>query len=579
MLTDTFTYTVEDEYGNQATATVTVTIEEAGVSFVTASADSAETLKGTAVEIDVIANDTASADNLPLVVQTGSITAPSPSGTATLQPSGKILYTPATGFTGDVSFNYTAKPSGKASPTSTAACSVRVVEVSTGTPKIPPEPTTVAKIRTVGYSRGDGSTQYSTIEAALSAAQPGDHVFLDDKDWGETPIRTSQDGGLNNHVVVRSRTHNGAILRMNILALKPHYWWYDLKLAIKPWNPSTYTGGKINDTYDYAEAYSLVLMGHHQNVTRCLVRSSNGIWINETTKSNFGTDIKTNNIALAYCTFTNDVAGAYGPHCNVYMGSFLSNSKGPLNVEIAYNLSTDPGDNPNGNPNSGYWLYTGNSQPKDTPSGNNATFELHHNNISTNKISCAYIKRGGNVRYNRFHNTGSARDQTLNIRHSGRSKEDGTFLSAADVCVVEGNLFTSGGIKVSDTDWIIRFNEFTSDNPYRDIQLMCGQARSTNGSGDSQAAHRTVLVGNKNVRKYVIGFLSPSPFIVNDDQGGKVQDVKIYKGGQSITTANITVDQQDSAKPYQLLDGQPSGTPTVTPVSLSYLTSVCGCDK
>ncbi|MBX7106795.1 MAG: hypothetical protein K1X57_22155, partial [Gemmataceae bacterium] len=85
MIEDSFTYTVEDEYG-RATATVAVTIEETGVPFVNASDDSADTLVGTAVDIDVLANDTASADNLPVVADPTKITAPSPSGTAAPQP-------------------------------------------------------------------------------------------------------------------------------------------------------------------------------------------------------------------------------------------------------------------------------------------------------------------------------------------------------------------------------------------------------------------------------------------------------------------------------------------------------------
>ena len=448
---------------------------------------------------------------------------------------------------------------------------------ATGTPRNPPEPMTVAKIRTVGYSRGDGSTQYNAIDAGLNAAQPGDHVYLDDKDWGTEPIRVTTNGTAGNHVVIRSRSHKGAVLRMNIRAVGNYLWWHGLTPAIKPWDPTTYTGSKTNDTYDYAEAYSLALFGHHQIVTRCNIRASNGIWINESTKSNFAEKgTKTNDIAVAYCTFPNDLGGSYGPHCNIYMGSFASGSKGPLNVEIAYNLSNDPGANPNGKPGSGYWLYTGNSQPKDTPSGNNATFELHHNNINTNKTSCAYIKRGGHVRYNRFNNTGNDEGQTLNIRHSGRSKEDGTFLPAADICYIEGNLFAQGHMSISDTDWIIRFNEMASSNSSRDIELMCGQARP-DGSGDLQAAHRTVLVGNKNVRKYIIGSLSPSPFLLKADQGGKVKDVKIYKAGETISTSHITVDQMEAGG-YQILDGQPAGTPSITPITLAALQAVCGCD-
>lgn len=124
---DSFSYTVRDNYG-QATASVAVTVT--GSSFISASDDSKSTLAGTPVEIDVLLNDTASSDYLPIVVKPGSLTTPSPSGTATLQPNGKVLYTPASGFTGQASFQYTIKPSALATPTATATARVQVNSTS-----------------------------------------------------------------------------------------------------------------------------------------------------------------------------------------------------------------------------------------------------------------------------------------------------------------------------------------------------------------------------------------------------------------------------------------------------------------
>lgn len=443
-----------------------------------------------------------------------------------------------------------------------------------GTPKYPPEPTTVAKIRTVGYSRGDGSTQYSTIDAALNAVNPGDTIFLDDRDWGAADFRTSRDGAAGQHVVIRSRTHKGAILRGTCVGFANYYWWHGLTLAHGGTDPDFKVNNQ-NAIYELPEIFSLVLYGHHQNVTRCNIRASNGIWIHETSNNNDALNLpnfKTHHHSIAYCSFPNDIIGDWGDHTNIYMGRFPNNSGGPYNIEIAYNLCNHDRNPTNGDVQGPYFMYTGNSHPFDFPVGNEATNEFHHNYIKTRRSVC-YQKRGMNFRYN-YMKVSGANDQCLNLRHGGRSKRDGSFLSAVPPVYIEGNLFDDGGIKVSDTDYIIRFNGFTGT--YRDIQLMCGQARNTSNDGTAQAALRTLLVGNQNVRKYVIGFLQ-SNFHLDTAEGGKVDDVMIYRGGQTINATHITEGQMEVGG-YQILDGIPAGTSAIAPITQSALLAVCGCD-
>jgi uncharacterized repeat protein (TIGR01451 family) len=85
---------------NPATATTTVL----GVSgSADAVNDTTTTSAGTAIAVNVLANDSSSG-NFPLSVQ--AVATPS-SGTASIRPDGTILYTPAAGFAGAATFGYT----------------------------------------------------------------------------------------------------------------------------------------------------------------------------------------------------------------------------------------------------------------------------------------------------------------------------------------------------------------------------------------------------------------------------------------------------------------------------------------
>lgn len=101
---DSFTYIVSDGKGGTATASVTVTVNDAGGSnhAPVAGNDSATTTQGTAVTINVLANDS-DPDGDALTV---SITSQPSHGDATVN-NGQIIYMPNTGFVGSDSFTYT----------------------------------------------------------------------------------------------------------------------------------------------------------------------------------------------------------------------------------------------------------------------------------------------------------------------------------------------------------------------------------------------------------------------------------------------------------------------------------------
>lgn len=99
---DTFTYTITDPAGQTSTATVTLTVTEPPA----VADDSVQTKQDTAVEIDVLANDSGS--NLTVTsVQSVSTSGGSADGTVTILANGKVKFTPRADFTGAASFTYT----------------------------------------------------------------------------------------------------------------------------------------------------------------------------------------------------------------------------------------------------------------------------------------------------------------------------------------------------------------------------------------------------------------------------------------------------------------------------------------
>lgn len=117
---DSFTYTVTDAFGTSS-ATVSVTVVSAPTEYVTANGDTITTTRGTAVDISVLANDSGSS-----ALQVASVTTPAHGTTEIVNASSQVRYTPASGYTGADSFNYTARLASNASVTGSATVSVTV---------------------------------------------------------------------------------------------------------------------------------------------------------------------------------------------------------------------------------------------------------------------------------------------------------------------------------------------------------------------------------------------------------------------------------------------------------------------
>jgi hypothetical protein len=100
---DSFTYSISDGRGGTDTATVAVTVTQPPNTAPAAVDDAATTPEGTAVTVNVVANDT-DPDGDSLTV-TG-ITQPA-HGTATNNGNGTVTYTPTAGYVGTDGFDYT----------------------------------------------------------------------------------------------------------------------------------------------------------------------------------------------------------------------------------------------------------------------------------------------------------------------------------------------------------------------------------------------------------------------------------------------------------------------------------------
>lgn len=101
---DTFTYVVSDGQGGTATGTVTLAVLPAGTNVAPVAVDDTVSVKlDTPKTIAVLANDTDANSGDTLTV--GSVTSPA-HGTAVVDATGKVLYTPVTGYSGPDSFTY-----------------------------------------------------------------------------------------------------------------------------------------------------------------------------------------------------------------------------------------------------------------------------------------------------------------------------------------------------------------------------------------------------------------------------------------------------------------------------------------
>lgn len=171
---DSFTYTVDDGFGGTATGTVNVTVNRANANPV-AVADSANTIVGQAVVVDVVANDT-DGDGDPLTVVSLD---PPAHGSVALNPDGTIAYTPVGGYIGSDSFGY--------------AISDGFGGTATGTVNV-----TIARGNTAPVANADSTATVRGV--AVSVNVVGNDIDAD----GDSLTVTAVSQGLHGSVVVEA---------------------------------------------------------------------------------------------------------------------------------------------------------------------------------------------------------------------------------------------------------------------------------------------------------------------------------------------------------------------------------------
>ncbi|MGB1255822.1 MAG: Ig-like domain-containing protein [Thiolinea sp.] len=118
---DSFVYTITDGNGNQANATVTITVERAGGAGLVAVDDSENTKIDTPVSLNVLANDSDS-DGDTITIESFDET--STDGGSIVSEDGLLVYTPASGYTGTDTFNYTITDNNGETATATVTINV-----------------------------------------------------------------------------------------------------------------------------------------------------------------------------------------------------------------------------------------------------------------------------------------------------------------------------------------------------------------------------------------------------------------------------------------------------------------------
>ena len=191
---DVITYTVSDGYGGSDTGSVSVTVSPVNDAPVAAD-DTASTIMGVGLDIDVLGNDVDVDDDLLSVTGTPSAL----NGTVTVNSDGTLRYTPNADFTGDDVITYTVEDALGASDTAT-------VTVDVAADQQPIDPTQGVEIAVKDFNPADflPSSGSFTASAAMSGTLSDgmitltdvqDATFSDDNNGNEQATSSGSVGG------------------------------------------------------------------------------------------------------------------------------------------------------------------------------------------------------------------------------------------------------------------------------------------------------------------------------------------------------------------------------------------------
>ena len=108
---------------------------------------------------------------------------------------------------------------------------------------------------------------YPNVRAALTAAQPADHISLADGTYpGDVDLTHTVALDPGRHIVVRARNRHKAVFTGRIAVRSPGIWLHELQTNYRS------AAGRLD-----GDNYSIRLMAGAARVTRCLIRSNSGL--------------------------------------------------------------------------------------------------------------------------------------------------------------------------------------------------------------------------------------------------------------------------------------------------------------
>lgn len=362
---------------------------------------------------------------------------------------------------------------------------------------------------------------FATVRAALAVARPGDHISLADGRY-DGDLEWSWHGGTGDgrFLVIKARSRHRAVFTGRIRILSPYLWVNGLRTTFM--GPDYDWGASQAGTNDF---HALRIEASHVRVTRCAIQSLGGLRIYDPSPS-------LTDIVIAYNDFTgarpNRFLGA-----QLFIGDVVAESRGPTEVDIAYNYFNDPYPHPSSLPggvpvpvNERMGIYLGHSKPGSHPTGTNLSIRIHHNVLLGNRAYAIYTKRHTYIGFNYVRTVAPPHFYNqVGFRHGGGPPGQGG--------IIEGNFANGVGYFVNDTGARVLGNA----GPNGSIRLFCGagtwDAAAGRYTSQRQAASDTLIVGNE-VRRYAVGVFRPStkPQFLLESEGGRVENVRIFMAGR-----------------------------------------------
>lgn len=182
--TDTFTYTICDQYANSSCSSATVTITVTDLGSPAAVNDAFEVVENTAINITTLLDNDTLLDGAELE----SIDATLTNGTVVLNDDGSVTYTASNGFSGEDTFTYTICDTDETPECSTAT--VTIIVTDEGTPTATNDSYTImvdASATVLNVLVNDNLLDDATITATDNSGTQGGIVLNSDGTISYTP--------------------------------------------------------------------------------------------------------------------------------------------------------------------------------------------------------------------------------------------------------------------------------------------------------------------------------------------------------------------------------------------------------